>query len=304
MPAIPLHIISGFLGSGKTTFLKQVLHSLPASLTAGVIQNEFASVSTDGYEIRNSFKGIHLLEINNGSVFCVCLLGGFVDSLRRFIDEIQPGIVFLEASGLSDTTSVAEILSHPGLTGKLFLAGNWCIVDVQNFGKTGKMVQRVIHQVRMADYILLNKADLAPDQIPLVGKEVSLINPFAKVTVTSWCQVPFHPEPVRGLHAGAALPEPLSRPEISSMVIRTTAPVPDGALRKFLDHWAPLAYRIKGFVLTGTHSRVAVQCTPGQTEIKPVDFWPGPTELIALTDRFTLHEWNRAFRECRDKGRS
>ena len=71
---IPFHIISGFLGSGKTTFLKRVIAKYGGQVNVGIIQNEFAPSNIDGAELRKSGNDFHLLEINNGSVFCVCLL--------------------------------------------------------------------------------------------------------------------------------------------------------------------------------------------------------------------------------------
>ncbi len=298
MAAIPLHIISGFLGSGKTTFLKQILATLPSSCRVGVVQNEFAPANIDGREIIGARKGIRILEVNNGSVFCVCLLSGFAESLRRFLDEVSPSLLVLEASGLSDTTSLGEMLEHPLLAGRLFLAANWCIVDALNFARVGRMLQRVVHQVRMADRILLNKSDLAAEKLPMLEKEIAALNPFATLVVTTFCQVPFDPAPAA---AGRLFPDgsgSLGPPGIQTMVIRTTRPVSEASLREFLAAWAPLSYRIKGYVLTGTRSKVAVQCTQGQTVVRQAEFWPGPTELVALTDHFTLREWRRSFARC------
>jgi G3E family GTPase len=150
--SIPLHIVSGFLGSGKTTFLKEILSQLPADRKTAIIQNEFAPVSIDGAELKNTGSHFDLLELNNGSVFCVCLLSDFVTSLHDFILQKSPDLIILEASGLSDTTSIAEILSHPLLAGRIFLASNWCIIDALNFLRSGKMQQRINHQIRMGPY--------------------------------------------------------------------------------------------------------------------------------------------------------
>ncbi|MBK6283442.1 MAG: hypothetical protein IPF54_13020 [Draconibacterium sp.] len=111
-----------FSGSGKTTFLKRIIDKYSDEYKIGIIQNEFAPANIDGAELKKSGKDFNLLEINNGSVFCVCLLGDFVRSLEKFIDEIQPEILIIEASGLSDTTSVAEVISSGSLSEKIYLA--------------------------------------------------------------------------------------------------------------------------------------------------------------------------------------
>lgn len=297
MQKIPFHIISGFLGSGKTTFLKQILGQIPAGEKIGVVQNEFAPANIDGTELKQAGRDFQLLELNNGSVFCACLLGDFVDSLNRFVDRYQPDLVVLEASGLSDPTSVAETLSLPPLSEKIYLAGNWCVVDTVNFNRGGLMRQRIIHQVRAADVVLLNKADLAGDKISGVKAEIRQINPFADLRETSFGQAFFQEElqPVKKFYFDRVAP--LGRPDIQSMVIKSGKRLTRDRLEKFLNQWAPLAYRIKGFVALADGASVAVQCTLGTVEIKPVEWLAGPTELVALTDQFTLPEWNRSFRE-------
>ncbi|HPT31851.1 MAG TPA: GTP-binding protein [Prolixibacteraceae bacterium] len=298
--SIPFHILSGFLGSGKTTLMKEILSQLPAGRKTGIIQNEFAPVSFDGAELKSTGAAFDLLEINNGSVFCVCLLSGFVSSLSQFLDQYSPDLLILEASGLSDTTSIAEILSHPLLSGRLYLASNWCIVDAVNFLRSGKMQQRLIHQIRMADRILINKTDLAPEAVPEITKQVRSLNPFAPIQTTTFCQTDFKPGL---LPVPRFMPLPdhaLSRPEVSSLVIKTTRKIPETRLSDFLNLWAPLSYRMKGFVQVSNGGTVAVHSTPGQTEIRQVAWWPGPTELMAITDRFTLREWNRSFSEFAD----
>jgi G3E family GTPase len=300
--SIPFHIISGFLGSGKTTFLKYIIEHLPGDLKTGIIQNEFAPVSVDGTELKSSGKNFELLEINNGSVFCVCLLNDFISSLNSFIGQYQPDLIILEASGLSDTTSVAEVLAHPLLSGKIHLASNWCIVDAVNFLHAGKMQQRINHQIRMADRILINKADLAPEAVPEISACLKTINPFAHLSVTTHCRADFLSEALPVPRFMPAPGHPLPRPEVNSMVIKTVKIMPEYRLEDFLRKWGPLSYRIKGFARVESAKTVAVQCTPRETGIRQVPFWAGPTELIALTDQFTLHEWNRSFREFSGKG--
>src|SRR6056297_3550803 len=124
---IPFHIVSGFLGSGKTTFLTRIITDWADKYKLGIIQNEFAPSNVDGVALKNEGKDFQLLEINNGSVFCVCLLGDFTRSLEKFIDTHHPDAIIIEASGLSDTTAIAEVIAAGRLAEKLFLASNWCI---------------------------------------------------------------------------------------------------------------------------------------------------------------------------------
>ncbi|WP_346855836.1 CobW family GTP-binding protein [uncultured Draconibacterium sp.] len=296
MQKIPFHIISGFLGSGKTTFLKRIIEQYSAEKKIGIIQNEFAPSNIDGAELKKSGKDFSLLEINNGSVFCVCLLGDFVRSLEKFIVEYKPDVVIIEASGLSDTTSISEIVSAGSLANKIFLASNWCVVDTQNFAKVGVMKQRVSHQLRMADVVVLNKIDLATRNTDELKQEIKKINPFATIKQSSYCEIDFElgNSAINKFYLGDVKTMP--RPVVNSMVIKSARAVSKQSIQHFLAEWAPKAYRIKGFVKLAENKSVAVQCTFDSVQIIEVEDTFHPTELVALSDQFTLREWNRAFK--------
>lgn len=297
MQKIPFHIISGFLGSGKTTFLKRIIDKYAGEYKIGIIQNEFAPANIDGAELKKSDKDFQLLEINNGSAFCVCLLGDFVRSLEKFIDEHQPEMLIIEASGLSDTTSISEVISSGSLAEKIFLASNWCIVDAVNFKKTGLMKQRVFHQLRMADFVVINKTDLIEADIENLRIEIKKSNPFAKILESTFCNFEFElgKTAINKFYFGEM--KSLPRPAVNSMVIKTTRKISLSSLKLFLNEWSLKAYRIKGFVNLKEKITVAVQCNFNLVEIVEIANDFHPTELVAITDQFSLHEWNSAFKE-------
>ena len=297
MQKIPFHIISGFLGSGKTTFLKRIIDKYSAETKIGIIQNEFAPANIDGAELKKSGKDFNLLEINNGSVFCVCLLGNFVRSLEKFIDEYRPDMLIIEASGLSDTTSISEVVSSGSLAEKIYMASNWCIVDAQNFTKVGLMKQRVSHQIRMADVVVINKTDLIVNGIEAIRAEIKKSNPFAEIKETIFCNIDFKlgNSAINKFYFGELKAMP--RPDINSMVIKTGRKISRNSLELFLNEWAPKAYRIKGFINLNEGKTAAVQCTFDTVEISEIDNSFHPTEIVALSDQFNLREWNKAFKE-------
>ncbi len=299
MQKIPFHIISGFLGSGKTTLLKRIIDKYSDKTKIGVIQNEFAPANIDGVELKETGNNFNLLEINNGSVFCVCLLGNFVRSLEKFVDENQPDVVIIETSGLSDTTSITEVLSSGTLARKIFLASNWCIVDAQNFSKTGLMKQRVVHQLRMADVVVLNKIDLIENDPDDVTKEIKQINPFADFKATSFCNIDFElgNSAVDKFYLDNV--KPMERPDVRAMVIKSGRKISEHSLLDFLKDWSKKAFRIKGFVNLNDGNSVAVQCTFGSVETERIESFAQPTEIIALTTEFSLREWSRAFKELK-----
>jgi G3E family GTPase len=178
IPPIPFCLVTGFLGSGKTTFLKRVLAQYADKMRIGIIQNEFAPGRVDGVELRQSGHDFQLMEINKGSVFCVCLLSDFRKSLQAFVDQIEPDVILLEATGLADPIAIGELLQAVELKARLYLAQVWCIVDAVHFLRMESSMIRVRHQIRIADKIIINKTDLPRADLAGCKTRIKKINPF------------------------------------------------------------------------------------------------------------------------------
>lgn len=310
---IPFYLVTGFLGSGKTTFLKQILERYGDSRKLGVVQNEFAPASIDGTDLKQVSRPFEILEINNGSVFCVCLLSDFKSSLSDFIRGYKPDAIFLEASGLADPIAVAEILQADELKNLMYLSYIWTVVDVPNFLKLRTLVQRLTHQIRVADRLILNKTDLA-DQVLIaeVRKTVGEINPFAKITEAVYCTFDFERDIFAGeeklverLAPGGAdgvedtgdeVAKSCGRPEIGFGVLRSVRKINRQNLERFIHEFVKSTYRIKGFVLLEDGGAVAVQTTFEQVRIEEIAGYHGNTELIAMGDMFNLSEFSHRFR--------
>ena len=272
MKKIPFYLVTGFLGSGKTTLIKQFIGRYADSKRIAVIQNEFAEMNIDSRELRQTGKSFELLEMNNGSVFCVCLLGSFIHSLADFIHQHQPDLIILEASGLSDPISISQIISAPALRNLIWLAHTYTVVDALNFQKTIERVSRNTHQIRVADTIVLNKCDLSADSLFNIRGKLLIINPFAKIVETSFGRIEFLLESVFHLPVsiiGIEQKESSGRPDAGSAVIKFTKPISTENLDLFIKKYSLITYRIKGYVNT-TQGSVAVQTSFGQIEIKLV----------------------------------
>ena len=102
---INLYLLSGFLGSGKTTFLTNILKHLSEE-KVGVIMNEFGKIGIDGTII--SKQGMKLVEINRGSIFCSCLKLSFVSAMIEMADYPLK-YLFVESSGLADPSNIGEV---------------------------------------------------------------------------------------------------------------------------------------------------------------------------------------------------
>lgn len=309
MKAIPFILITGFLGSGKTTLLKRFLNHFADDKKIAVIQNEFADANVDGKELRDVNKSFEIMEINKGSVFCVCLLSNFVQSLNDLIDSIKPEAIVLEATGLADPITIGQIINSNEMGQKLYLSHVWSIVDATTFLEMEAMVQRMVHQVRIADTVLINKTDgLSKDKISEVENRIQALNPFAQQIKTSYCELtaeqlndsfttvrnPQKDQPFQSFLAAG----PPS--EISSAVLRSTNKITKNNLMQFLEEVRKNAYRIKGYVNLDDGKTVSVQSCFGKTELTDIDKEPGPSELIALGPGIVQQEFIDQFNKLAD----
>ena len=285
---IPLYIVTGFLGSGKTTFLKHVLAGYAERMKIGIIQNEFAPGNSDGTDLKQTGKPFEILEINKGSVFCVCLLNDFITSLQAFVEQQNPDCVIVEASGLADPISIGELLHAPQLE-RLHLAHMWSIVDASSFMMMQPRMTRITHQVRVADTVIINKTDLIDNTKP-VEQRVKELNPYARIILSSFCNVPAEPllptesaGTVVSEHAGEWQNiEPGGRPDITSAVLRINRPVTPERLERFLAVYTPRTLRMKGYVVCTDGTVRAVQCASGLCNQTVINGYSGVTELIAM----------------------
>ncbi len=164
---IPVSIITGFLGSGKTTLVNEVLRS-ESRIRAGVIVNDFGSVPVDDRLIEKT--GPDIIALENGCV--CCSLRGRLSSAVEMMILQNPGLdaLIIEASGVSDPAGILEVMATPQLKKISRVSGVICLVDTAEITRVPWLMSHLVRkQIRAADLILLNKTDL------VTGKEIGQI---------------------------------------------------------------------------------------------------------------------------------
>jgi G3E family GTPase len=292
---IPFYLITGFLGSGKTTLLKNILATYSNDHRIAVLQNEFASTGVDGKELQKTGYDFILVEINNGSVFCVCMLGTFIQSLEKVIEHYRPDFILLEASGLADPINIIELLQSDNVKNHLALQHIFTVVDAVNFDKGMASFTRFKHQLMIADAIILNKSDLKPVDKHEFQDQMQRLNPFARIIYTSFCNVSFesffdkatNEQRAASMHAGR---KSEGRPDISSCVLRTNDLFLPEGLNLFISELQTQCPRIKGFLKLKNGAMAAVQTVYNDIQMEEIPSFAGPGELIAFGKNISAKE--------------
>jgi G3E family GTPase len=159
---IPLTVLTGFLGAGKTSLLNRLITD-PAFAETAVIINEFGEIGLDHLLVREIRDGVVLLQ---SGCLCCTLRGDLVDALEQLLRDFDNGRasfrrVILETTGLADPAPVLQTaMAHPYLVMRYRLDGVITVVDAVNGGATLDEHLESVKQAAVADRIVLTKTDL------------------------------------------------------------------------------------------------------------------------------------------------
>lgn len=179
-------ILSGFLGSGKTTILLQLVSHLRAKYgedyTIAIIENEIGSASVDSGIIADA--GYSVTEMLSGCICCT-LVGELIPSLDKLSQELNPNLVILEATGMATPDTMRDmIVKHSSYACRIVV-----LVDASRWLKVLRAVGTILErQTQAADIICINKCDLADaEQLAEVERTVREFNAAAPLVFTSAC---------------------------------------------------------------------------------------------------------------------
>ena len=273
-----LFLITGFLGAGKTTFLKNFIR-LFAGQHIQLIVNEFGKEGVDGALL--SDLGAYLNEISGGSVFCSCRLDQFEKVLRQSAD-LHPDVILVEASGLSDPTGVRKLFSQTDRFPHIDYQGAICLVDALRFPKIYATARTCMKQLASGDLAVINKTDLASDdQLAETRSLIREQRPDMPVIETTFGAVSV--EILDALARAKALPEdkmPLTADlTLRKLAISIAPTITSYELQKFIEMFAEYTFRVKGFIRTVEGLRMA-DCVGNVVSVKPCEQLTVPPERI------------------------
>lgn len=185
---IPLTVLTGFLGAGKTSLLNRLVTD-PALAETAVIINEFGEIGLDHLLVKPIRDGVVLLQ---SGCLCCTMRGDLVDALEQLLRDLDNGRavfrrVILETTGLADPAPVLQTaMAHPYLVMRYRLDGVITVVDAVSGDATLDAHVEAVKQVAVADRIVLSKTDLLDTPERRRGKDALIarlhaLNPAAPI---------------------------------------------------------------------------------------------------------------------------
>ncbi|MFO0346409.1 MAG: CobW family GTP-binding protein [Labrys sp. (in: a-proteobacteria)] len=180
---LPVTLLTGFLGAGKTTVLNRVLKD-PALKGAAVLINEFGDIGLDHLLVEAVDDTVLVL---SSGCLCCTIRGELIDTVGDLLDRREAGGVpafdriIIETTGLADPAPILQTLTaHPRLAGALVLDGVVTLVDAVNGLSTLDHHRESLRQVAVADRLIVTKTDLAGPSEALRAR-LARLNPAAPV---------------------------------------------------------------------------------------------------------------------------
>jgi G3E family GTPase len=247
---IPVTLVTGFLGCGKTTLLNHILRKL-GGVRMAVLVNELGEIGIDNELIVGVDDG--MIELSNGCV-CCSTNSDLVDAIARVLGRAEPvDHILVETTGVADPRPVAATFQRAEFRGLLRLDAIVAVAEAEQFSLERFDGIAARSQLKHADAVLVNKCDrVAEPQLAHVEAAIRALNPDARLVRTTYCDVPlalildvdlFRPS-AHGEHRHGHI----EIDGFTSVCFESDRPLSARRFQDFLDRRPPGLVRGKGFL--------------------------------------------------------
>jgi len=292
---IPVTVLVGFLGGGKTTLLNRILTR--AERKFAVIVNDFAALGIDAKLVRR--RNEQLIELSNGCICCT-LRGDLLEELKQLSETPEIDYILIESTGLGEPLPIAQTFYMDDLQQRVRLDNLVSVIDAANFwryyesevpdennpGESVALAPLLIDQLEFANTIILNKVDFAePEVVDALEALARQLNPSARILRACYGDVPLselidthrydyergfeHPDWEEEWNKTGSESEEYG---FHSFVYRADRPFVWRRFEALLEEWHPSIVRCKGLAVFVDHEPVIVQQAGRHVALDILDF--------------------------------
>jgi len=187
---IKIDVVSGFLGSGKTTLIKSLLKAYENEKVV-LIENEFGEIGIDGDIIER--EGFQVFEISSGCICCI-MKKDFLVVLSRIISEYNPDRIIVEPTGISILSEIIDILTSKEVSEKCSINSLITVVDSVNYLEQCDVFGEFFEdQITNAETLILSKSQFIDQKkVEKITESLKKINSDAEIITSDWSNLSFN----------------------------------------------------------------------------------------------------------------
>jgi G3E family GTPase len=306
---VPVYLVAGFLGSGKTTLMKRLLEHLNANGEKPlVLMNEFGESNIDNELLEGS--SAQMRELIDGCICCTSKTE-LTKTLYDIVTNDKPSSILMEATGLADPVEILDICTLPNLLEHLSLRTIVSVVDANRWGKVKQAEALMKRQAKFADIVLINKSDIVDAAtLETVEREVRALNTRATLHRTVRAEIDpasviaaagsqvekdhSHCDHDHGHcdHDGHDHKHDHAHDHYLSFTLKPKGRAKKAAFNDFLNEGLPGLLRLKGFLqVEGVEPQAILQWTAGHWEMipRPEVLRPKADVLVFIGEELDRH---------------
>ncbi|ARK23465.1 cobalamin biosynthesis protein [Sporosarcina sp. P37] len=286
-----VYLLSGFLGSGKTSLLVQLVEQVKKSgRQPAVLMNEFGELNVDSRIVEDAGE-VPLKELLNG---CICCTGAESTEAQLqglLTDYPEIDVLFIETTGAAHPVEALDAVCSPLFADQLDVKGIVTVVDAKRWIDRDKLSPRMLtlflEQIRHANFLLLNKTDLLTDsQLAFVTMQVTQFNSYAPLIQTVEAKADFSyiekrvnaAAPKQPVATGSGLP-------LTSKTLSFDQPINQEHFEDWVRTIPDSVYRMKGYIqLEGSRYSHLFQYAYGMVNWMP-EYIQIPSKLVIIGEQ-------------------